>query len=531
MTAGNDIAESIDQASDGEDPPDDRVLADLPRNDYGNAKRLIARYGQDLLAVDGSGWHVWDGRRFEVPFDKGAPEAIKKAHATATAIVNEAHALADDLLPDLERAVKESDESEKKEAAQELARAKQRVADHRKFATAAGNGGKIAAMLDQAAPYLRRRPAELDADPWALNLPNGTLDLRKMELRAHHRGDLITKIGGAVFDADADCPKFRAFLEQCHPGEDLAELRTFLQVSMGYAACGDISEQMMWLHHGRGSNGKSVFFNVISAVLGGDGKLSSSGYAASVPIETFVGDDNKQRSGGEATPELIDLQGARLAVASEPEKGKRLAESLVKRITGGERMKVRRLFEGMFDFAPSFKLHISANDRPRIRGQDYGIWRRVKLVPWSVKFEGKRLRKFEVLVAELLAERSGILNWLLDGLRIYLDKGLKIPAVVSKATDSYKADEDPIGEFVSDRCDTGDNFSEKATPLWQAYLAWCDDSGQTAMKSQTSFGRALADAGFMSAKVSGVGYRQGLALKSDAPLKVTGAPAPGEGLV
>ncbi len=516
MSNVDDIAEAIERAAPLEPlPPNDRELADLPRNDYGNGRRLIARHGRDLLHVDERGWYVWDGRRFAAQPAKEAPDAVRLAHATAAAIKAEARALKDDRPP--------------AEDPQEWGQ--KHVDPHLKFAVASGNAGRINAMLASAAPYVRVRPDHLDPDGYALNVANGTIDLAPPSRKrasagkpaaaddsdpvrfraAHDRAARMTHLAPVAYDPEAGAPAWDKFLARVQPE---AELRAFLQRLAGYCLTGDTSEQVMALMHGKGANGKTTFIETVAAALGD--------YAVTLPIATFL--QNDRRSGGEATPDLVRLPGARLVRTAEPERGARLSESLIKSTTGADVISARPLFAGMFDFLPTFKLVISANERPRISGQDEGIWRRVLLVPWDVVIP--RAERDPHLKAARAAELPGVVNWMLDGYRMWRERELAPPAAVLAATETYRTESDPIGEFVRVCIEAAPGATIKARDLYHCYVVWAK-ANAIDPRSATAFGLRLADRGFVKVKAGTVLY-QGCRLTPVALLLLDEAKATGQ---
>lgn len=504
-------------------PPDNAKLAELPRNDYGNAQRLIARHGPDMIHVDEAGWYIWDGARYEKEPAQRTPESQKRAHLTALAINEEADALlprveplrqaweaaqvtyakvTGEFGPDSKQAEGAGLELARAEAA--LGRAAERIGAHRKFARASGNSGKISAMLKEAEPYRRVRPAQLDADPFKFNATNACVILNSrprepgddtpqasLRARPHHRDDLMTHLMGVAYKPGATCEKFDAFLAEVQPDE---AVRRFLLAWFGYCLTGDVGEQVMVLFHGKGANGKSTLLSTVSHVFGD--------YAVTLPIQSFLHDD--RRGGGDATPDLARLPGARLVMASEPERGSRLSEAVVKTVTGGEKVVARRLFEGQFEFDPTFKLILSANEKPRITGQDEGIWRRVILVPFDAWFP--RERRDPHLVDKLRAEAPGILNRFVEGFVDWRAGGLVVPPAVSAATEQYRAESDPVGEFVRACIKRVEHASIQARLVYDVYCAWCHENAVDELRSN-GFGRRLSDLGIEREKIGTIYYR------------------------
>lgn len=439
------------------------ALAEKERNDIGNADRLLARHGHDLLHVREVGWHHWAETHWS---PEGADEIVKqRAHETARSIMEEVAALQKRGKPDTMAA----GDWEKK------------LEDLFKWSTASGNRTKLDAMVTEATPYISVPPEMMDDDPLLLNVKNGTLRMEGAcdELRKHSRDDRLAKIMDVEFDPDATCQNFLRFLEEVQPDSDI---RLFLQVWTGYCMTGVTSEQKLVFNYGEGGNGKSVFIGLIAKMMGP--------YAVSLPFASLLRDDRKR--GAEATPDLARLPGARLVRASEPEKGARIAEETIKAITGGEEITVRHLNHGFFDFVPQFKLTLSGNHKPAIRGQDRGIWRRFLLVPWEVNVPEEYQDKD--LPAKLWAERNGVLNWILDGVRIWLERGLVVPDRVRAATDEYRADSDPLGRFIAECIEPAPNESVQASVMYEAYKAWCAASAERPW-SLTAFGKAMPERG------------------------------------
>jgi putative DNA primase/helicase len=234
----------------------------------------------------------------------------------------------------------------------------------------------------------------------------------------------------------------------------------------------------------RAKNGKSTLLETWDAVAGDYGK--------SCPIETFL-DPNRARRGGEPTPDLAMLAGVRFLRTSEPERGSKLAEALIKLVTGGDAMQVRHLNRDFFELRPQFKLTISGNHRPQIRGADEGIWRRVILLPWSVTVEESK-RDLH-LVEKLVAEKSGILNRLLDGLRDWLDHRLMLPDAAVTATAAYRTDSDPLGRFLSACVVANPGKRVQSSALYAVFVAWARANGEKEW-ALNGFSQAMTERGF-----------------------------------
>jgi putative DNA primase/helicase len=333
---------------DGE--PIDLRLSREPKNDLGNARRLIARHGERLRYVKDVGWIAWHEGRWSL--DQGERQAELLAQDVVDRLRDEA-----DSVEEAGRWKRES-----KEAFLD------RVDRARKWAIASGNSGKITGLLGRAQAHLTVLPEVLDAHPRLFSVANGTLELGlPCRLRPHDPRDLITMISPVAWDVRAaHAPVFEAFLAEIQPD---AEIRGFLQRFLGYTLSGLGTEQALLLLHGAGANGKSTLVDLIAHIVGD--------YAATLNIRSLLRDD--RATGSQATPDLARLPGKRFARTSEPEPNAQLAEGKIKELTGGERITARHLNEGFFEFKPIFKVTGSGNDKPSIGGVDEGIWRRMKL--------------------------------------------------------------------------------------------------------------------------------------------------------
>lgn len=438
------------------------------RTDYGNAERLVAMHGADIRFCPARGWLIWDGRRWAI--DEG-PGITRKALETARALFTQASRVEDSD----RRAewIKHSLMCERKAALEN------------------------AITLAKSVPGINVSIGDFDQDPMLLNLLNGTIDLRTGTLREHRRGDLITKLAPVTYDPAVSCPLWLEF-QRTITGSD-QDLIDFKQRALGYSLTGDITEHVLFIAYGNGRNGKGTEAETIREVLGE--------YAQTSPFDTFA-----IRSSDAIRNDVARLVGSRLVTASEGDAGKRLAESLVKQLTGGDTVAARFLLKEFFEFRPQFKLWLATNHKPVIRGTDEGIWSRIRLMPYTVTIpEEKRDGK---LPEKLKGELSGILNWMLEGCLAWQCNGLQTAKAVKDATGDYRAESDILSGFLSGKCERDELHSVPAKDLYEAYTRWCNENGDEAL-SGTMFGRLLNERGFMAKKIGGKVYRQGLSLQQE----------------
>lgn len=357
-------------------------------------------------------------------------------------------------------------------------------------------------MLNRAAsePGIPVTPEQLDADPWLLNVQNGTVNLRTGTLQPHDRRDLITAMAPVEYDPHGKCPLWRSTLEKILPGDDL---RGFFQRLCGVALTGDCSEQILPILYGVGANGKSTVLNVLLEILGND-------YGISAPPGLLI------LKRGEPHPtERAILHGKRLVVDVESAEGARLHETLVKQLTGSDKITARRMHEDFWSFAPTHKLMLCTNHKPEIRETKAAIWRRVKLVPFTVTIpESEQIKD---LPQRLRAEYPAILAWCVHGCIKWQKTGLQEPEEVTSATREYRAEQDTLGEFLTTECVANvalkDQLRSKAGVLYERYRKFTEGSGEPAL-SQKAFGSALMERGFERFTNNGTWYR-GIGLRSD----------------
>lgn len=449
-------------------PPTDYRPPDVPRgaatierpetlNDIGLGRRLVHEAAGELLYVANRRvWSHWDGMRWVDDPSAVWPQRLAKR-------------VADRLF----------DESRPVRAAMDRA-GLTFILD-----TASRRRVDAAVAMARSEPDVEADSGEFDRDPYTLNVQNGILDLRTLELRPHDKAARLSQLANAAFDPTAKCPRWREFIDAVTCGDN--DLAKFLQRSFGLALSADQSEQRLWMHWGEGSNGKGTALSVLASVLGT--------YGGPVPVEVLV----SRRNDSDRELHAASLVGKRLAFAQEADDGVRLSEATVKALTGSDRITARRRYQDNFQVDPTWHLHLAVNDRPIIRGNDHGIWRRVMLVPWKHTFDGAAKRDRAEVEAELRAEASGILNWLVAGFADWKDQGLRPPAVVTGATADYRAASDSVRSWLADACVIDSAAMTGSTDLFENFSQWCKRAGFGAV-SQTKFSKTLEDLGFAKSK-------------------------------
>lgn len=487
-------------------------------SDLGNARRLRDLAGGRLLWVDDH-WQGYDGKRWSR--EDGKRLAHLTAHEVALHISAEAVAILDEI-------------ESGRVAKDQVGRWEERATALFKHAVMSGNANKTAAMLVQAQNLMFATRDDFDRDPLAINVGNGTLRFFdsgagwRVRLDPHDPADMISRVADvpwlAAENPEAACPTWEKHMATVLPDP---AVRAFFQTCAGYGATGSIREQVIFILQGKGGDGKSTCMNVLRETLGG--------YATKSDVQTFMA--GAMRSGADATPDLARLAGdTRMVTTAEPKVGGMLDESRIKDITGGEPIQARELHGAPFTFDPRCKIFFQCNRKPRVSGDDDGIWRRITVIMFPHQFKDEAINKR--IMEDLLAEKPGVLRWLVDGVLAWLNAGeLKPPASVKEATDDYRRASNPFGEWFADYVDTSDPKSvEPAQSLFDSYKAFCSDNGvdDRGIMNSTSFGRALGDKQLIKFKSHGGRvHRRGCRLRRDDELwqgqKAAGGEAAPEG--
>lgn len=438
-------------------------------SDLGNAERFVAEHGRDLMYCPNK-WLVWDKKRW-LTESRDNIEVQSKAQQTVRRMRR--------LFKDIEG----SDEVEK--------------AAHAHVKYSSSDRG-IRAMINQAKSLheVLIKDEELNFDPWLLNCKNGTLNLKTGELKPHEREDNITKILPVEYDPDARCQRWEEFLYQIMgKNHDLVD---FLQRTVGYSLTGDTREECLFLLYGEGANGKTTFIETLKGLFGE--------YAKAAEFSTFV-----EKNYDYIRNDIARLKGSRLVVAAESKRGRNFDESLIKKLTGRDSLVARFLYEEHFEFIPEFKIFLAFNVKPKIKGTDYGIWRRIRIVPFNVTFptakQDQRLRY------KLEKEFPGILAWAVRGCLEWQKNGLNEPTAVLFATKDYKEEMNIIEKFVDEQCERQDAIKESTNNLYHEYQRFCKYLG-VSPESKIEFGKQLTQLGIKSKHGRAGTIRIGISLKT-----------------
>jgi putative DNA primase/helicase len=357
----------------------------------------------------------------------------------------------------------------------------------RRHAKASEGQSRIEGIHRLARHRLTVHEPQLDRDPWVLNVLNGTVDLRTGELRPHDPADRITKVVGVRYEPQAACPLWTTFLERIFDGSE--ELIEFLRRSVGYSLTGRTDEQCLFICYGTGRNGKTVFLETLKE-LAGD-------YGQTTPTTTLLDKGSNQRV---MSNDVARLRGARFVTASETEDNTRLAEGQVKQLTGGDTVAARFLYGEHFEFRPQCKIWLICNHKPRIRGQDEGVWSRIRLVPFNVYIP--KAERDTRLAEKLRGEAPGILAWAVGGAVAWAQSGLGRSHAVEQTTRLYRNEMDLLGAFLDESCAVHDDLQVTAKDLYARYAQWCQGAGERP-QTKRNFGLRMAERGFESIRLHG----------------------------
>lgn len=452
-------------------------LSIQPHTDYGNAERLISLFGNDILYDEKRHlWFVWNGVRW---CEGGEGKIIQMAKAT----VRQAYREAINIAEQDGGAVKKSpliDWARKSESRRAL---------------------KDAVVLSQDEVPITTD--ELDSDPMLLNVLNRTIDLTTGHAREQRREDHITQLAPVDYNPNATCPQWESFLDRAFDGNK--DLISYLQRSAGYSLIGKVTQDVMFFCYGEGRNGKSVFLHVLYKILGD--------YGWQADPELLLASRNTPHE-----TRIAELSGKRLVVTSEVPTGRAFNETLLKGLSSEDVIRARRMYQDGQNLPNTMTIWLMANNKPSIKKVDPAIAERIKLIPFLVYIPPSE-RDYDLKHRIVRQEASGVLNWMLAGLKEYHNIGLNEPDCVRSATADYMTEQDAIQRFLNDRCVIGDGLYVQIKGLYNVYSQWYEENEGGKIISQRAFSRRIKSKGFSNDRMYIAGDRTrvwiGLGLQVD----------------
>lgn len=404
--------------------------AEILDSDMANATRLARRHGANIRFAREQGFVVYEAGRWVADVKGDRMQGFAKD--TALSIFDE---------------IKDAQD-------------RKAIFAHAKRSQAS-NAITAMVFLLRSEPGIAANLAEFDADPWLLNVANGTIDLRTGKLLQHRREDLLTKLVPIDYDEKADFELWDAFLWRITGANQ--ELYAYLHKLIGYLLTGLTTEQVLHFLYGLGANGKSVFCEVVRMVLGE--------YAIVASPELIM---SRRHSG--IPNDVARLRGVRAALMNETSQGARFDEAKLKDLTGGDSLSARFLHQEFFDFKASHKLIIRGNHKPGILGQDEAIWRRLRLVPFTVAIPPEEQDK--ALVEKLRGELPGILRWAVEGCTLWQREGLTTPEIIADAGRQYREESDVLGRFIAECCEERKLGEVRTGAFFERYQSFCEHAGE-----------------------------------------------------
>lgn len=431
-------------------------------DDTGNADRFIDRYGHLYKhSYITNKFYIYDGQKWKVD-DRGA---IRK--------------LIDEMI--------ESIKNEKVLHSEDVTEEEAREAFQKYYKKTRGTQSKKNIMNE----LMHRKtvtPDEFDKDDMLLNVANGYIDLTSRELYKHDINRMFSQIANTDYSEKMQPAVWLDFLNDIFAG-DKTVIR-YIQKALGYSLTGSTREQVMFILFGKGRNGKSIFVETIAEILG---DYSNNMQAKSLMVKK---NDN-------VNTDIARLSKARFVTSSEPNEGFRFDEGLIKQITGGDKVTARFLYAEEFEYTPKFKIWVSTNHKPIIRGTDDGIWRRLVLIPFDVQIPEEKVDKD--LKYKLLREAPAILNWMAEGAYMWMREGLELPEKLKDAGQTYRTEMDVVEQFIQEKCKRAEDVRETGKALYEEYKKWADENNEYKM-DKNKFGKKLKEK-FRSKKMNnGVNY-------------------------
>ena len=473
-------------------------------SDIGQAKVLASEYGGELVFTDATDFMRYDGVRWaeSKQLAVGACEEFldKQLDEAKTALEKAQQALIKSGIDKetvmtggkaLEKSINEKSEKAFAEYMMALV--------YKSFVMKRRDMKYITSALQAAKPMLLRDIKEFDSQEFLLNTPVATYDLRTGTSTEHSADDLITKVT-AVSPDDENMDIWIEAVNSFFCGD--AELIKYVQQIVGLAAIGKVYMEALIISYGEGRNGKSTFWNTIARVLGS--------YSGSISADALTVGCKRN-----VKPEMAELKGKRLVIAAELEEGMRLNTSVVKQLCSTDEVSAEKKYRDPFRYTPTHTLVLYTNHLPKVGANDEGTWRRLIVIPFNAKIEGKAdIKNY----ADYLAEKAGgaVLSWIIEGAKKVIERDFKlsIPQCVNDAINHYRENNDWLSMFIEDCCEVDPSYTQKSGELYQEYRAYCARTGEYT-RSTTDFYTGLDNAGFEKRKLKNGNYIVGIRIKTD----------------
>ena len=423
-------------------------------SDLGNAKRFVREFAERVKYCNDWGtWLIFDGRKWK----KDRTLQIEDMAKTIPALIHE-----------------EASRSITPEERVKIA----------KHALKSESAYSIKEMLKLAAsdPMIAMTHEAFDVDPMLLNVLNGVVDLRSGKLVKHNPNFMMTKLAPVEYNPDATSKIWDGFIKDVTGGDE--ELAKFIQKAVGYSLTGNTSEDVLFFVYGPTATGKSTFLEAIKSILGD--------YSKTADFESFL----KRNGSNGPRDDIAILEGARMVVSVEVDEGKKLAEGLIKQLTGGDTIACRPLYKGTIQFVPAMKLWLAANHKPKVSAEDGAMWRRIRMLPFNQTIpEDKRDPALKARLKDTKETGPAILAWAVKGCLMWQQEGLKAPKRVKEATDSYRQSQDIIGDFIEAHIEACEGETLARSKVYEAYKEWCDKNGERSL-TQTTLTQKLLERGW-----------------------------------
>jgi putative DNA primase/helicase len=453
------------------------VKARRPLTEFGNAQRMLDKYGQGLMHVtELNGWYCWTGVYWRRASDV---EIEHYAKETVMALVNEIN-----------------DQEDPAAFFKHCA-----VSQQAKMI-------KNMVFIARSDPRVSVPASELDKHSHYLGVANGVVDLRTGELLPPDPELRITKVTGCDYVMGAKAPLFEQTVSEVFNGD--AEAVAFFQRLIGHTAMGNPTQDIMVIPYGNGSNGKSTVLGAVRKVFGS--------HACAAEASTFMSDAKGGGNAGGARPDILRLQGTRFVYVNEPDENSELREGSVKAMTGGDTITARGLYAGGYaEITPTWVVFMPTNHKPIVKGSDNGIWRRLMLIPFTRNFDNDpTIVKDPDRESKLEREMEGVLNWIVQGALAFQKRGLDQTGKVKAAREEYRQDMDLLAEWIEECCEVGPYHSEEANRLWLSWEQFAKSRGLiTYVKNSVSLGRRLETRFPLHRGTGGKRTRKGLRVRDD----------------